>query len=118
MKKNIKIYLVSILGLLVFSNSSYAAEFDGKWKATASTETGKCKKKFSFNLNINDGDITGFVNGKKKSNDLMGQVDADGNFDIKVVGMESKGFRGLLQGSSGSGSWSTGKCSGSLTLKL
>ncbi len=117
MKVFFKIFLATIIGSMAFSALASASEFDGQWRANASTENGKCKDKFVFDLQISLGQISGVVSGKKKSHQLQGTVDSDGRFYINVVGMSKDGFRGTIRGDSGEGTWNTGKCNGALTLK-
>ena len=101
MKGFMKRFLTSILVVFTFSSVSYASGYDGQWNATALTSSGKCKDEFSFSLQINAGQITGFVNGKKKSHQLEGEVDDDGNFYINVIGNKDDAFKGVITGNSG-----------------
>ena len=110
-------FLMAIIGSMVFSGSSDAAKYDASWRADAVTESGKYKEKFVFNLQVSLGQISGVVSAKKKSYQLEGAVDSNGRFVINIVGMAKDGFRGSMRGNTGEGTWNTDKYSGSTTLK-
>src|SRR5690348_1903123 len=97
--------------------SAYAAmpaqaktNFDGNWSVVIITEKGTCDRSYRYPVRISDG-LVGYAG--EASFNVSGRVGANGRVTVTV----SRGDRrasgsGQLSGTTGTGSWTGGECSG------
>jgi len=94
-----------------------SAEFDGTWSARAYTNSGNCKRQYSFKLNIVEGKLTGTVRGNAGNYTLEGIVNDDGVTEFGMIGPEEGTFTGKIIGNKAKGKWESRSCRGSFKLK-
>jgi hypothetical protein len=84
--------------------------FDGSWSVVIQTEKGTCDQAYRYPIKIADGTLK---NGGDAAFDISGKVNPDGSLTVRVShGDKSANGAGHLAGTSGTGSWTGGACSG------
>jgi len=96
-----------------------ASPFDGEWKVTATTKTGKqCLQNYVFPVTIHNGVIRGFVSEPHGRSEVKGRVSKDGSFTWNW-----RHGKGQLSQNEGTGEWVTTagpmrtNCSGDLVVQ-
>ena len=113
------IVAVMIMASILTPIAWAASPFDGEWKVTATTKTGKqCLQNYVFPVTIHNGAIRGTVSVLHGQSQVKGRVAKDGSFSWNW-----RHGTGKLSENAGTGQWETTTgpeqmhCSGDLSLQ-
>jgi hypothetical protein len=114
MKKVLKGYFVAAsvgAALVAAAPAEAGTRYDGTWHVTFATTSGDCDSNTGFNIQVNNGIVSGPFNAR-------GRVTDAGRAQVAVSsGAGEASGTGRLRGRAGSGSWSAsgsrGQCTGS-----
>jgi len=105
---------IAILMVAGISTQAAASSYDGAWNVQIASQNAACSSGTSVSIGINNGQIA--------SNNAMvtasGRVADAGNISVTLAsGMKHAVGLGHLAGTSGSGTWHGGLCSGTWTAQ-
>lgn len=91
--------------------------FDGDWSAKSRTTNGPCKRQYSFEFKVDEGQVTGTLQGNLGKYELIGAVDRNGEAEIVLNGPDPGNFIGTFASKKAKGIWFTEKCRGKFKFK-
>ncbi len=103
-----------VAGVALSGSEARAADFNGRWAVSMTTESGMCDRSNSYVVAIEGARVRYVAHGDGPSPAVTGSVSAAGAVDLGIQkGMARADVTGRLKGSSGAGIWSAaGLCSG------
>jgi hypothetical protein len=104
----------SLLAALGFATPSAAATFDGAWNVQINSSNAACSSGASVSIGINNGQVAS----NSATVTASGRVAEAGAIHVTLAsGMKRAVGSGVLNGTSGSGTWRAALCSGTWTAQ-
>ena len=104
----------SLFAALAFATPTLAATFDGDWNVQIASSNAACPSGASVSIEINNGQVAS----NSAAVTASGRVAEAGNIRVTLAsGMKRAVGSGVLNGTSGSGTWRAALCSGTWTAQ-
>ncbi|CAA9363455.1 MAG: hypothetical protein AVDCRST_MAG90-3180 [uncultured Microvirga sp.] len=103
-----------VAGFGLSGTAASAADFNGRWSVSMTTDSGICEKSESYFVAIDGGRVRYVAPAGEPGPAITGSVSSSGAVDVGIQkGMARAEVVGRLQGSSGNGTWkAAGFCTG------